>query len=315
MSQHDLHIANQLFPATRIDLNNALAALGSTMSGSAPPPAPVAGMLWIDNSASAWRQKLYDGSDWITIAEIDPAANTSLPYAHGGPLDPLALTHDLVPDGAAPRHLGSAARPFAVAHVTGLQVDEINGVPPSGLGLPAGVIAMWSGTIAGIPGGWALCDGTNGTPDLRDRFIVGARVDSAAEARTNLTGSLTRSGGSLSTTTGGGHGHSGSTNAAGGHNHGAFTGGHALTIEEMPAHKHDLAVGGTDDRGSANLMMNQDRDIWSSSLVGYTGENRPHRHTISTQGTHSHSLSIAAAGSHSHTATPPYFALAFIMKL
>jgi hypothetical protein len=39
--------------------------------------------------------------------------------------------------------------------------------------LPHGVIVMWSGTLATIPSGWALCDGTNGTPDLRDRFIYG----------------------------------------------------------------------------------------------------------------------------------------------
>ncbi len=43
--------------------------------------------------------------------------------------------------------------------------------------VPKGVIVMWSGRIADIPPGWALCDGTNGTPDLRDRFIVGARQD------------------------------------------------------------------------------------------------------------------------------------------
>lgn len=40
--------------------------------------------------------------------------------------------------------------------------------------LPRGIIAMWSGSIASIPDGWALCDGQNGTPDLRDRFVVGA---------------------------------------------------------------------------------------------------------------------------------------------
>lgn len=37
-----------------------------------------------------------------------------------------------------------------------------------------GMIAMWSGSIASIPAGYALCDGNNGTPDLRDQFIRGA---------------------------------------------------------------------------------------------------------------------------------------------
>ena len=39
--------------------------------------------------------------------------------------------------------------------------------------LPSGVIVMWSGSLAEIPGGWTLCDGTKGTPDLRDRFVMG----------------------------------------------------------------------------------------------------------------------------------------------
>ncbi len=56
--------------------------------------------------------------------------------------------------------------------------SDANGVgswqAPPASGLPSGVIVMWSGSIAGIPTGWALCDGNNGTPDLRDRFIVGA---------------------------------------------------------------------------------------------------------------------------------------------
>lgn len=40
--------------------------------------------------------------------------------------------------------------------------------------IPSGVIAMWYGSIVSIPNGWTLCDGTAGTPDLRDRFIWGA---------------------------------------------------------------------------------------------------------------------------------------------
>lgn len=35
-------------------------------------------------------------------------------------------------------------------------------------------ICLWPGAIADIPAGWALCDGNNGTPDLRDCFVIGA---------------------------------------------------------------------------------------------------------------------------------------------
>jgi hypothetical protein len=40
--------------------------------------------------------------------------------------------------------------------------------------VPSGVIVMWSGSVASIPLGWLLCNGTSGTPDLRNRFVVGA---------------------------------------------------------------------------------------------------------------------------------------------
>ena len=40
--------------------------------------------------------------------------------------------------------------------------------------IPSGGIIMWSGSIASIPATWALCDGTNGTPNLKSRFVIGA---------------------------------------------------------------------------------------------------------------------------------------------
>ena len=48
-----------------------------------------------------------------------------------------------------------------------------------GSGVPNGAIIMWSGTVATIPDGFSLCDGSNGTPDLRNRFVIGAGGSSA----------------------------------------------------------------------------------------------------------------------------------------
>jgi len=58
------------------------------------------------------------------------------------------------------------------------------------------MIIMWNSTVASIPSGWVLCDGNNSTPDLRDKFIVGAKQDDSGTAKTNVSGSLTQTGGS-----------------------------------------------------------------------------------------------------------------------
>ena len=63
--------------------------------------------------------------------------------------------------------------------------------------VPVGGIIIWSGSIASIPATWALCDGTANSPgpDLRDKFVVGAKQDEGGIAKTNIEGTLTQSGG------------------------------------------------------------------------------------------------------------------------
>jgi hypothetical protein len=75
----------------------------------------------------------------------------------------------------------------------------------TGTTIPAGLISLWYGSIGSIPSGWYLCDGSNGTPDLRDRFIVGA----------GSTYSVAATGGSTT---------------------------HTLTTSEMPSHTHTATV-------------------------------------------------------------------------
>lgn len=64
--------------------------------------------------------------------------------------------------------------------------------------IPAGTITMWSGRIGSIPAGWAFCDGTNGTPDLRNKFIVGGKEDLGGVMASDITGTLKSSGGQVS---------------------------------------------------------------------------------------------------------------------
>ncbi len=77
--------------------------------------------------------------------------------------------------------------------------------------VPSGGIIMWSGTVASIPLGWKFCNGELGTPDLRNRFIVGVYNDYEGAPKTYVTGPPTTSGGNADHThtfTGDGHSHS-----------------------------------------------------------------------------------------------------------
>ena len=66
-----------------------------------------------------------------------------------------------------------ASVPFAYKAASAEKADN---------GVPVGGVIMWSGAVNSIPQGWALCNGTNGTPDLRNRFLVGAGDEYAVGA-------------------------------------------------------------------------------------------------------------------------------------
>jgi hypothetical protein len=73
----------------------------------------------------------------------------------------LAVTGGLTLDGAA----GTSGQ---------VMVSAGSGTPTWGNAFVAGMIMLWSGSSATIPSGWLLCDGSSSTPDLRNRFVVGA---------------------------------------------------------------------------------------------------------------------------------------------
>ncbi|MCW5699785.1 MAG: hypothetical protein KIT00_08085, partial [Rhodospirillales bacterium] len=71
-------------------LNSAFAAVLSGHKGASPPTYAEAGTTWIDDSATPWLLKRYDGSDWIIEGAIDPATNSFAPYKDGAPFGSLA---------------------------------------------------------------------------------------------------------------------------------------------------------------------------------------------------------------------------------
>ena len=116
--------------------------------------------------------------------------------------------------------------------------------------IPAGFIGMWSGSA--IPAGWALCDGRNGTPDLRDKFVVGA----------GGTYALGVKGGATSTTLSGN------------------TGETTLTIDQIPAHSHFIAAAASAVNSDGNKSQYY-AGTGTAKSSSSAGGNRSHAHSIS----------------------------------
>jgi hypothetical protein len=145
----------------------------------------------------------------------------------------------------------------------------------SGFGLvPAGAIMMWSGSVASIPAGWLLCNGSNGTPDLRNRFIVGAgstyAVDATGGSANAIAVAHTHT--ATSTVTDPGHAHTKGT-----------------TDQANTYVSGTIAGGGLGSRGTMTTDSNT-TGVTVATTVNSTG----------SSGTNAN--------------LPPYYALAFIMK-
>lgn len=126
-------------------------------------------------------------------------------------------------------------------------------------GFITGMILMWSGNIDAVPTGWALCNGNNGTPNLVDRFIVGAGNQYAIG---NIGGSDTVT----------------------------------LTTAQMPKHSHQY----------------DETNIRATNIVEVTGAGY---YDILEDGSQTSTATTTAGEGAAHENRPPYYALAYIMKL
>lgn len=191
------------------------------------------------------------------------------------------------PEGASAKANAAASAALGVANqYTDQEVGKVSTqmAELTGKIVPRGLISMWSGLISAIPTGWALCNGQNGTPDLRDRFVMGATTDAT----------INKTGGENEVT---------------------------LTLEQIPSHKHSSSTNST---GSHSHMFERSYNQSTSYYAtGYTtpagwSNDSGTKHTVNTEsaGSHSHTVTIGnAGGGQAHENRPAYYTLAFIMKL
>lgn len=159
--------------------------------------------------------------------------------------------------------------------------DNIYGIigvqSSSGTTIPSGLISLWYGSIGSVPSGWYLCDGSNGTPDLRDRFIVGAgstySVSATGGSKDAIVVSHTHTATSTSTVTDTGHVH------------------------------------GVYSAGQVSPRGGNEQPLGLSTSSGYNTASAVTGITVATSTTNA---SAGVSGTNANL--PPYYALAYVMK-
>jgi microcystin-dependent protein len=116
----------------------------------------------------------------------------------------------------------------------------------SSIQFPSGMIMMWNGEETNIPQGWAVCDGKNGTPDLRGRFLIGANTYSNRKAGLSQRDVKSTGGDEM----------------------------HTLTEDEMPSHEHSGVVTNVGYNGPQMAEGRSHSPLYGKTSS--TGGNKPH---------------------------------------
>jgi hypothetical protein len=184
-------------------------------------------------------------------------------------------------------HISLTPGPQGPAGATG--ATGAQGPAGSNATIPSGIVVMWSGSSATIPSGWLLCNGANGTPDLRDRFVIGA----------GNTYNVGANGGSKDAT--------------------LISHSHGASVNE-DAHKHFISAIHIDNRDFSGTGRTnyQHHGLVADGDPETPGQNDPNKAagSYTTSATTGITVSINPQGSGNgiNANLPPYYALCYIMK-
>ena len=205
-----------------------------------------------------------DVSGNATVVDNVAIVSTSLPNLQvAGTYTSVVVNNHGFVTGAAPDVVAAGTYNIVNVNAQGLVTGGSNVDVTAGLLaylVPRGSILLWSGSLGTIPSGWVLCDGSNGTPDLRNQFVLGAGT-------TYTPGST---GGSSSV---------------------------SLSINNLPAHHHSWDITTSPTQYPFHNATGGDLQIYMDSTGGATG-----------------SITGDTGNGTPIDITPPFYALAYIMK-
>jgi hypothetical protein len=189
-------------------------------------------------------------------------------------------------DSNSPTLTGTPLAPTASAGTSTTQIASTAFVATAVAGaIPSGGIIIWSGSAAAIPTGWVLCNGSNSTPDLRDKFVVGAGSSYAVGATGGSANAIVVSHNHTATST--------STVTDPGHQHGEFIS--SLAMVSASGTGSSVSGGVVSASGATNNQV-----LTASQTTGVTVATTT---TVASNGTSGTNANL-----------PPYYALCYIMK-